>query len=88
MQIKLTDIINELEINKPIFNKEQFWQFYNNKIKNNDELFDAYVYIMDEYANKYLKKGKNKGYNSLIDFIERLPQHILNQFYRDISKLK
>ncbi len=88
--IKLTDILNELEINNPRVTVEKAKQYFSDNILYNDIEFNGngkgwkgYIQICKPYCKKYGFMCDLIGLNTL----EKLSQQDLDKFYNEMRKL-
>lgn len=89
MQIKLTQLLNELEINNPNPTPEEVYYYYRNNILYNDDEFGAGTKGWDEYESiEYNYSQKHKWLDGLDKYnFKQLPQSDLNKFYRELKQL-
>ena len=91
MQIKLTQLLNELEINNPNPTPEEVYNYYINNILYNDNEFGAGTKGWDEYESiKYNYSQKYKWLEGLVIYnynLKKLSQSDLNKFYRELKQL-
>jgi len=88
MQIKLLNIINELEINNPNPSWEEVYDYYRNNILYNDNEFGAGSKGWEEYEkieNYYSQKQWFYGLDKTN--FKKLSQPDLNKFYRELKQL-
>ena len=88
--IKLTDILNELEINNPNITPEKAHKYYNDNIDANYVEFGVNKQGWEDYiqlCEPYCKKYDIFLVISQLDEFKQLSQSDLNQFYKQMCLL-
>ena len=88
--IKLTDILNEPEINNPNITPENAYKYYIDNIRDNHNEFHINNQGWKDYkqlCEPYCKKYDIFWYVSELDQFKKLSQSDLNTFYKQIRSL-